>query len=70
MKVSHRVIAVADQIVGELGRHPLFARQAYDGAATQGAAFEGPRQRDPPRRPMRQQGHDADRSEQNDVAAR
>ena len=68
--MSHRVITVAGQIVGELGRYGLLARQADDGAAPQGPAFQRPRQRDPPHRPVPEQGHDADRPEQNDVAAR
>ena len=70
VEMGHRVIAVAGQIVGELGRNALLARQADDRAAAQRAAFQRARQRKSPRRPVPEKRHDADRPEQENVAAR
>ena len=70
VEMRHRVIAVAGQIVGELGRNAFLAGQADDRAAPQRPAFQGARQHEYPSRPVREKRHDADRPEQENVAAR
>ena len=70
VEMSHRVIAVAGQIVGELRRNALLARQADDRAAPKRAALQGARQRKSPGRSVREKRYDADRPEQENVATR
>ena len=70
LEMSHRVIAMAGQILGEFRRNALLAGQADDRAAAQRPAFQCARQRKSPRRPVREKRHDAARPEQENVATR
>ncbi len=68
--MTHRMIAMAGQILGELRRHAFLAGEADDRAAPQRPAFQCARQRKSPRRPVREKRYDAARPEQENVAAR
>ena len=70
VEVGHRLIAVAGQIVGELRRNALLARQADDRAAPQRAAFQRRGSANLHAARCAEKRHDADRPEQENVATR